>query len=157
MHYTSGSISEGKGAIWIAALRRLTPARPPARITAMIHRVASVLLILALAAAASAPVTHGRVNRRRTARQRLDAAVHLYGHAPGTTTLVGDRRRHLSVAQLDDAVARPSVRVGTTPALVEVWEARIVPDLPGRAVPVAGNARPNRPSRVVLAARAPPV
>ena len=133
----------------------------------MIHRVASVLLILVLAAAAeAAPFAHVRVSRRSTPRPRLlvggaerrvDAPVHLYGHAPGTNTLVGDRHRHLSVAQLDDAVARPSVRVGATPALVEVWEARIVPDLPGRAVPVAANARPNRPPRVALAARAPPV
>lgn len=123
----------------------------------MTHRVASALLILALAAAASVPVTHGRVNRRRTPRQRVDASVHLDGYALGTNTLVDDRHRHLSVAQLDDAVARPSVRVGATPALGEVWEVRIVPDRPGRAVPVAAHARPNRPPRVALAARAPPV
>ena len=122
----------------------------------MIHRVASVLLVLALVAA-SAPFAQMRVNRRRAPRQQLDAPVHLCAPATRTNTLVGERPPHRSVPQLDDAVARPSVRVSATPALVEVWEPRIVPDLPGRAVPVAANARPNRLQPVGLAARAPPV
>lgn len=128
----------------------------------MTHRVASVLLVVALVSASGLPVRHVRSNQRPPRQQRLvrveePEAVPLQGHAPGTNTLVGDRHRHLSVGQLDDAVARPSGRVGATSALVEVWEARVVPDLPGRAVPVAANARPNRPPRGVLAARAPPV
>ncbi|MCH8991660.1 MAG: hypothetical protein IIA44_07935 [Acidobacteria bacterium] len=137
-------------------------------IATMIHRVARVLLVVALGSTAgSAPFAHVPMHRRSPQQRVLvrrgahrdaePALVHLDGHAPGTNTLVGDRHRHLSVGQLDDAVARPSGRVGATSALVEVWEARVVPDLPGRAVPVAANARPNRPPRGVLAARAPPV
>lgn len=133
----------------------------------MTHRVTSVLLILALAAAAElAPFAPARVRQRRSPRQRLpveaaergdDALVHLYGDVPGTTTLAVDRHRYRSVAQLDSAVARPGVHVGATPALVEVWKARIVPDLPDRSIPGAADARPNQPPRGALAARAPPV
>ena len=132
----------------------------------MIHRVTGVLLVVTLVVAGGlAPFTHMPRNRR-SPRQRLLVGlgesrvakpVHPQGHVPGTNTSVGDRHHHRSVAQPDDAVARSRVRVGTTPAVVEVWEAGIVPDLPARPVPVAVHARPNRPPPVVLAARAPPV
>ena len=128
----------------------------------MIHRVASVLLVVALVlAGGSEPSRHMRQTRRSPRRELVGGAVaaarHLHGYAAGTNTLVGDRHHHLSVPLATVAVAHPNVRVGATPALVGVWEARIVPDLPGQPVPVAANARPNRPPRVVLPARAPPV
>lgn len=132
----------------------------------MIHRVAGALLVVALVVAGGlAPFTHVPRNRRSPRQRvlvgrgasRVAEPVSPQGHAPGTNTSVGDRHYHFSVAQPDDAVARPRVRVGTTPGVVEGWDAGIMPELPGRPVPVAVNARPNRPPRVVLAARAPPV
>ena len=134
----------------------------------MNHRVASALLVVALVlASGSALSAHVPPNRRSLRQRELlgdcqrgvneIARVHLHGQASGMTTLVGDRHHHLSVALATVAVAHPNVRFGATPALVGVWEARIVPDLPGQPVPVAANARPNRPPRVVLPARAPPV
>ena len=134
----------------------------------MNHRVASALLVVALVLASGSALSAHMPPNRRSLRQREllggcqcgvneFARVHLHGQASGTTTLVGDRHHHLSVALATVAVAHPNVRVGATPALVGVWEARIVPDLPGQPVPVAANDRPNRPPRVVLPARAPPV
>ena len=124
----------------------------------MTHRVASVLLVVALVSAGGLPVRHVRSNNRPPRQQRLvrveePEAVHLQGHALRTNTLVGDRHHHQLAT---DADVRPSVRVGATSALVEVGEAGVVPELPGQPVPVAANTRPNRPPRVVLSARAPP-
>ena len=132
----------------------------------MSHRPAGVLLVVALVSAGGAgPFTHVAQNRqtprpRVRGAQRIVAelnAVHLHRYAPGTTTLISDRQHHPSVALATVASPRPSVRVAATPAVVEVWEAGIVPDLPGQPVPVAANTRPHRPPRVGLAARAPPV
>ena len=125
----------------------------------MTHRFAGVLLVGVLVAAGALPARHVRSTRRvprqhRPVRVAESEAVHLRGHAPGTNTPVGDRH-HYQLATVADV--RPSVRVGATPALVEVGEAGVVPGLPGQPVPVAANTRPNRPSRVVLSARAPPV
>ena len=134
----------------------------------MSPRPAGVLLVVALVLAGGAePFTHGPLNRQ-TPRLRLRVrsaqrsvaeleAVRLDNYAPGTTTLVSDRRHYPSVALATVAGPRPSVRVAATPAVVEVREAGIVPDLPGQPVPVTANTRPNRPPRVGLAARAPPV
>ncbi len=132
----------------------------------MIHRVASALLVAALVSAGeSDPFTRMPLNRRSLRQRELVGDLgrsvaesrQRYSHAPATNTLVGDRHHHLSVAPAPVDVAHPSVRVGATPALVELREAGIVPDLPGQPVPVAANTRPDRQPRVVLAARAPPV
>ena len=134
----------------------------------MTCRVVGVLLVVALVLArGSVPFAHVPPNRRSPWQRELVggcqgsadelARVHRHGQASGTTTLVGDRRHHLSVALATVAVAHPSVRVGATFAVAEVWEAGIAPDFPDQPVPVAANTRPNRPPRVVLAARAPPV
>ena len=133
----------------------------------MIHRVACVLLVALVSAGGAEPFTHSPLNRQ-TPRLRLRVrgakrsvaqleAVHLHNYALGTTTLVSDRQHQPSVALATVAVAHCNVRVGASPSVVGVWGPRIVPDLPGQPVPVAANARPNRPPRVVLAARAPPV
>ena len=128
----------------------------------MIHRVASVLLVLVLVSAGGSD-PFARVPRRnqrprvmpRGAGRLVDTAeiVRLRGHTLITNTLVGDRHHHQLATVAD---VRPSVRVGATSALVEVGEAGVVPELPGQPVPVAANTRPNRPPRVVLSARAPP-
>ena len=133
----------------------------------MIHRVACVLLVALVSAGGAEPFTHSPLNRQ-TPRLRLRVrgaqrsvaeleAVHLHNYALGTTTLVSDRQHQPSVALATVAGPRLSVRAAATPAVVEGWEAGIVPDLPGQPVPVAANTRPNRPPRVGLAARAPPV
>ena len=131
----------------------------------MIHRVASALLVVALLLAGGSDL-FARVPRRNPllrvtggGGRSVDTAgcVHLQGQIPSTNTLVGDRHHPLSAALETVAVASASVRVGSTPALVGFVIAGIVPDLPGQAVPVAANTRPNRQPRVVLAARAPPV
>ena len=134
----------------------------------MIHRVAGVLLVVALGSSAGVtPFARVRMNLR-TPRHRLlvgravrriaePAPVQVHGHAPVSNTLVDYSHHQLSVVLATVAVEHPSVRVGVTPALVGVSAARIVPDLPSRSVPVTANARSNRPPRVVLTARAPPV
>ncbi len=119
----------------------------------MTHRVASVLLVVALVSIGGLPVAHVRQNRPLRQRQ-LVRVNEVEGYASGTTTLVDNRHRHRLVTIAD---VRPSVRGGATPALVEVGEAEVVPELPGQSVPVAANTRPSRPPRVVLSARAPPV
>lgn len=149
----------------------------------MVQRVAYVLLVAALVSAGgSAPFAH--VHQRgpdHTALQpdeaRLDShSAHQQGHrhrhaqgqgahwhltgrqaadAPSLTTRIGGPHHH-PVAVSTVAVERLSVRGGATPALAEVWAAETVPALPGRPVPVAANARPNPPPRILLAARAPP-
>ena len=130
----------------------------------MVHRVTSVLLAVAVVAAAGTlPSSHVpprnqrvRVMVRSAGRSLCtEARVHLHSYIPGTTILVGDRHHHPSVA-LAPIDAHSSVRVGATPALVGFVMAGIVPDLPGQPVPVAADTRPNRQPRIVLAARAPP-
>ena len=145
----------------------------------MIHRVVRVLLVGALVSAGgSTPFAHvhphghghgapraeeARAYSQSAYHQGQGAHWHLTGRqaadTSGTNTLVGARQHHASIALPTVAVERPSVGVGATPSLVEVWEAGIVPDppAPGRRVPVAANARPNSPLRIVLGARAPPV
>lgn len=101
---------------------------------------------------------HQQGHRHRHA-QGQGAHWHLTGRqaadAPGLTTRIGSPHHH-PVAVSTVAVERLSVRGGATPALAEVWAAGTVPDPPGRPVPVAANARPNPPPRILLAARAPP-
>ena len=79
----------------------------------------------------------------------------LAADGPGTTTRVGNPHHH-PVAVLMVAVERLSVGGNTTHALADVWQAGTGPDPPGRPVPVAANARPNPPPRILLSARAPP-
>ena len=132
----------------------------------LFRRVVPVLLAVALVSAgglipsARAPLTR-RIPRQRELVERgrasVEEFVRLDGQALGTSTLVGDRHHHLSAALETVAVARASVRVGATLALVELREAGVAPDPPGQPVPVAANTRPSRQPRVVLAARAPPV
>ena len=155
----------------------LTPAGRLGRIETMLQRVAHLLLVVALVSAGgSAPFAHvhrhghdhtapqpgeARAHSHAAHHQEQGAHWHLTGRQaadrPGTTTLVGDQHHHAAVAIAAVALQRPSVRDAATRALVEVWEAGIVPALQGRPVPVATNARPNPPPRVLLAARAPPV
>ena len=143
----------------------------------MIDFVARLLLVVALVSASgSAPFAHIHPHGHDHGAVRLDDAQarnqpahhqgegghwHLTGHhaadTPGTNTLVGDQHRPISVTLETNAIERPTVRIGTTPALVEVREAGIVPAPPARPVPVAANGRPNPPPRTVLGARAPPV
>ena len=143
----------------------------------MIHRVVRVLLVGTLVSAGgSTPFAHVHPHGHDHGAPRAGEApahsrsAHHQGQgahwhpthrhvadAPGTTTLGDIRQHHASVALPTAAVERPSASVGVTPALVEVWAAGIVPDPPGRHVPVATNARPNPPPRIVLGARAPPV
>ena len=143
----------------------------------MIHRVVRVLLVGTLVSAGgSTPFAHihprghdhgapragdAPAHSQSAHHQGQGAHWHLTGRhvpdAPGTNTL-GDTRPHdASVALPTAAVERLSVGVGATPALVEMWAAGIVPDPSGRPMPVAANARPNPPPRIVLGARAPPV
>ncbi len=130
----------------------------------MIHRVASVLLVMALVwaggsvASAQVPRTNRRPRQPVGCCERsLCEAGHLRGNAADATTLVGGRRHHSSVTLATVAVTRPSVRVGATPALVGFSMAGIVPDFWAQPLPVATNTRPVRRPRVVLPARAPPV
>ena len=143
----------------------------------MLQRVTHLLLVVALVSAGgSAPFAHvhrhghnhaapqpgeARAHNHAAHHQAQGAHWHLAGHhaadRPGTTTLVGDRHHHAAVAIVAVAVERPSVRGGATRALVEVWEAGIVPAPQSRPVPVATNARPNPPPCILFAARAPPV
>ena len=154
----------------------MTPVWPLVRIEAMIHRVAHLLVAVALVSASgSTPFAHVHPDGpHRAAPRATDAPDHSHsGHhqeqgahwhltgrqaadRPGSTTLDGDRHHHASVAVATVAVERPSVRGGPIPALAEVWENGVVPDPPSRPTPVAANARPNPPPRIVLAARAPP-
>ena len=75
----------------------------------MNHRVASALLVVALVLASGSALSAHMPPNRRSLRQREllggcqcgvneFARVHLHGQASGTTTLVGDRHHHLSVA-----------------------------------------------------------
>ena len=143
----------------------------------MIHRVVRVLLVGVLVlAGGSTPFAHvhphghdhgtpraveARAHSQSAHPQGQGAHWHLTGRqaadTPGTNTLVGARQHHTSVALPTVAVECPSIGVGATPALVEVCEAGIVPGPLGRRVPVAANARPNPPPRIILGARAPPV
>lgn len=142
----------------------------------MLCRLAHVLLVVALVSAGgSAPFAHVHAHGHDPATPHADdAPAHNHaGHRPGqgahwhlntqqaadssgATTLGNDPRHHAPVAVATVAVERPSDRGGATPALSEAWEAGIVPDLPGRPVPIDSNARPNPPPRLLLAARAPP-
>ena len=122
----------------------------------MIRRVASVLLIGALVSVGSVPFAHARVNRR-VLRQRVEigALADEQNRAYLSGAIVGDQRRHLSVAAV--SIAGPSVRVDAAPAVVEVWAVGVVgPDLQSRPVPPAAHTRPTRLPRILLAARAPP-
>ena len=153
----------------------------------MIERFAYVLLIVALVSAGgSAPFAHvhpqspdhtalqpdtapqpeeARAHSQSAHRHRhhqgQGAHWHLRGRqaadGPATTTLVGNPHQRASVAIPTVAEKRPGGDDGATPALADVWEAGTVPDPPGRPVPVAANARPNPPPRILLAARAPPL
>lgn len=150
----------------------------------MFLRVAHVLLVVALVSAGgSAPFAHlhphsshhtapppdeARADSHSTHQQahrhgqgQQGAHWHLRGRqaadGPATTTLVGNPHQRASVAIPTVAEKRPGGDDGATPALADVWEAGTVPDPPGRPVPVAANARPNPPPRILLAARAPPL
>ena len=153
----------------------------------MIERFAYVLLIVALVSAGgSAPFAHvhpqspdhtalqpdtapqpeeARAHSHSAHRHRHHQGQGAHWHLRGrqaadgpATTLVGNRHHHpTTVAVATVAVERLGVRGGATPALADVWEAGTVPDPPGRPVPVAANARPNPPPRILLAARAPPL
>ena len=143
----------------------------------MSYRVVRVLLVWALVSAGESmpfahvhPHGHDHGTPRAEEARALSQSAHHQGQGahwhltgrqavdtPGTDMLVGVRQHHSSVVLPTVAVERPTVGVGATPALVEMWEAVIVPDPPVRPVPVAANARPNPPPRIVLGARAPPV
>ena len=142
----------------------------------MFQRVAHVLLVVALVSAGgSAPFGHVHPpSHHPTAPQPEEAQAHhhaahhqgqgVHWHLtgrqapdkPGTTTLVGNGHHHAAVAVATVAVDRPTVRGGATPGLAEVWEAGTVRVGQGRPVPIAANARPNPPPRILLVARAPP-
>ena len=97
----------------------------------MIHRVASVLLVVALVlAGGSEPFRHMRPTRR-SPRPRLAVGV----ATPGLTNMAPHLARTLSYAtditnsrSHSRAVTSPGVRVGATPALVGFVMAGIVPD-----------------------------
>ena len=130
-----------------------------------IHRVGGALLVVALVSTGgSGPLAHVPLNQR-VLRPRLVVGggatcvvePDRHGQAPGTNALVRNRYQQRSIAPTTGAVARAGLSVATTPALVELWEARIAPDLPGQPVPVATSTAPNPHLSVVLGARAPPV
>ena len=165
----------------------LTAGWPLVRIEMMLHRVARVLLVVALVSVGgSAPLAHAHPHGHAHSAARPEEARahsrsahphrhphrhphhpgqgahwHLTGRqpadTPGTHTLAGDRHHHAAVALATVAVERPSVRAGATPSMVEVRKAGTLPDPPGRLMPVAVNARPDPPPRIVLSARGPPV
>lgn len=139
----------------------------------MPQRVARGLLVVVLVSAgASAPLAHVHPaghdhaalspegHSHAAHHQEQGAHWHLTGRqvpdGPGIPARVGNRHHHAAVAVATVAVERPSVRGGGTPALLEVWEGGTAPDGQGRSVPVAANARPNPPPRILLVARAPP-
>ena len=121
----------------------------------MIHRVAGVLVVALVSAGGSGPLAPVPQNRRSPRSGLVVGGSKRSVAQPGQHG-VGDRSHHLSVALATVAVARPSLHVRAIPALVELREAGIVPDLPGQTVSVDANTRPNRRPRVVLTARAPP-
>ena len=94
-------------------------------------------------------------------RQRSGAHWHLTGsespERPGTTKFTKNTHRHASVRVEVLAVERSSGRIGATAALVEAWRVEIVPVASGRHLSIVTKARPDRPPRIVLPARAPPI
>ena len=125
----------------------------------MLDRAASVLLAWALVtASASAPFAHVHPQ---------PSHVHGQGshwHPDGDQTAdrpssaaSGEHHHDSTVSLVTVGIERSGVRVGITPALIEMREARIVPDPLEGWAPVASNARPNPPPPRILAARAPPL
>jgi len=142
----------------------------------MVDRVASVLLALVLVtASASAPFAHvhrqegGHDTERPEHLQDHPQPDHDHGqrshwHPVGGQTagrpsspVSGEHHHDSSVSLVTVGIEHPGVRVGITPALVEMREARVVSDPLEGWAPVASNAGPNPPPPRILAARAPPL
>ena len=142
----------------------------------MIRRTARLMLVLALVSTSgSAPFAHVHprghdhgASGPEDSRAHTEGAQptgpgthwHQAGHhtadLPGATKLPSNGHHHASVALVTVAVERTSVFVDSTDALIRVRATGIVPDPPGRPVPVPATARSKPPPRIVLAARAPP-
>lgn len=160
----------------LRAPKRLTGAGPVVRIEVMLHRIAHVLLVAALASSSvSAPFqhvhahgpaygassSHGEATDEHCAHHHAEGAHwHLAegrtSGADGARAAAGAGHRHAAVALPSIAVETSPICVDVSAAPVELPDAAALPNPPGVPAPVDANAGPDPPPRAASAARAPP-